>query len=172
MAAQRKPKPAVAPDSSDQPSLRILKKAQCPTISGKSDLTYNLGCAPNGSIHLRVTENSGGGFFNTDWIALADILRLLKPNAPITAVQLAPLYRQRSANSPGFLAAVLRAEGLIRPKEGKQRVHELCPDWDDRVALLLGDAGKPKPTPAKSTGAKSKAGPTRIGKRKPAAKRA
>ena len=44
---------------------------------------------------------------------------------------------------PGYLLAVLRAEKLIQPLPGKTRVHELCPDWDARVASIVqGGSGK------------------------------
>ena len=75
--AVKKPSPAI-PEPSRQPDaappeathestqFRILKKGSCPTVSGKSYLNYELGADPNGSLFIRVTENSGGGFFNRD----------------------------------------------------------------------------------------------------------
>ncbi len=168
MAAQRKPVTPVdhassAPTQVSPPQLRILKKGTCPTVSGKSELTYHVGCHPNGSIHIRVSENSGGGFFNQTWIALADILRLLKPGAPVTAVQLAPLYKHASANSPGFLAAVLKAEGLLQAVEGKQRVHQLgdTAAFQARVSKLVGSTvSLPDDLATTKAKAPSKAGPT------------
>ncbi len=130
--AAKKPSPAI-PEPSDQPfatspdatQFRILKKAQCPTISGKSDLTYNIACDPQKAIYLRVASNSGGGFFSQEWVALKDIQKALSAGSPISAIRLMPLFRGQSVNTPGFLLAVLAAENLIRPLPGKQRVHEL-----------------------------------------------
>ena len=74
MAAQRKPSTATPVDhASTAPTFRILKKAQCPTISGKSDLTYNIACDRQKDIYVRVASNSGGGFFSQEWVALKDI---------------------------------------------------------------------------------------------------
>ena len=141
--AAKKPSPAI-PEPSNQPSseatrFRILKKGSCPTVSGKSDLSYELGTAPNGAIYIRITENSGGGFFNQDWIAFKDIQQALRTGAIITAILLMPLYRQRSANSPGFLLAVLIAEGIVRRMKGKVRLHELVPgsDFQARMDKLI-----------------------------------
>ena len=65
-------------ESKDNPDMRVLKTTTCKTLSGKSTLTYQLGCTPDSAIHLRITKNSGGGFFSDEWIAVDDILRLLK----------------------------------------------------------------------------------------------
>jgi len=185
-------KPAVVREPSDQPAYRILKKGSCPTITGKSDLSYEIGHDPNGPLLIRVTANSGGGFFNRDWVPFPEIRRALGSGGPITAVKLAPLFRGRSANSPGFLLAVLTAEKLIRPVKGKQRVHELVPDADfeARMEKLIASgvslpddlttkapASAPKPPAAKaaskakpsSTPKPAKSAPT---KKKPARKKA
>ncbi len=65
--AAKKPSPVI-PEPSDQPTgvpqFRIIKKSQCPTISGKSDLTYNVACDSQKALYLRVASNSGGGFFS------------------------------------------------------------------------------------------------------------
>ncbi|MBK6584923.1 MAG: hypothetical protein IPG20_18955 [Gammaproteobacteria bacterium] len=114
---------------------RILKQAQCPTISGKSDLTYNIACDPQKSLYLRVASNSGGGFFSQEWVALKDIQKALSAGSPISAIRLMPLFRGQSVNTPGFLLAVLAAEKLIRPMPGKQRVHELVQNADFQARM-------------------------------------
>ena len=42
-----------------QPSLRVLKVAACPTLSGRSNLVYQLGCGPDSDVKLRVVDNTG-----------------------------------------------------------------------------------------------------------------
>ncbi len=155
MAAQRKPSTATPVDhASTAPTFRILKKAQCPTISGKSDLTYNIACDSQKAIYLRVASNSGGGFFSQEWVALKDIRQALSSGSPISAIRLMPLFRGQSVNTPGFLLAVLAAENLIRPLPGKQRVHELVQNSDFQARMdkliasnanLPDDAAKTKP---------------------------
>jgi hypothetical protein len=150
MAAQRKPTPAVASKKSNpspEPSdLRILKKASCPTVSGKSNLKYEIGYDPEDVVYIRVTEAFGGGFWSKEWVLLSAIRSALSKSASFTSILLFPLFKGKSVNTPGYLLAVLRAEKLIQALPGKTRIHELCPDWDDRVASLLsGDLGKVKP---------------------------
>jgi len=186
--AAKKPSPAI-PEPSDQstdvPQYRILKKAQCPTISGKSDLTYNVACDSQKALYLRVASNSGGGFFSQEWVALKDIQKALSAGSPISAIRLMPLFRGQSVNTPGFLLAVLAAEKLIRPLPGKQRVHELVEGSDfqarmDKLvasnASLPDDAAKTKPKlPAKPKAVKvdlSKRKPGRPSAKKPAARKA
>ncbi len=186
--AAKKPSLAI-PEPSDQPDgapqFRILKKAQCPTISGKSDLTYNIACDPRKSLYVRVASNSGGGFFSQEWVALKDIQQALRGDSPISAIRLMPLFRGQSVNTPGFLLAVLAAEGLIRPLPGKQRVHELVQnsDFQTRMDKLIAsnanlpdDAAGTKPKlPPKPKAAKadlSKRKPGRPSAKKPAGKTA
>lgn len=186
MAAQRKPSTATPVDhASTAPTFRILKKAQCPTISGKSDLTYNIACDSQKAIYLRVASNSGGGFFSQEWVALKDIRQALSSGSPISAIRLMPLFRGQSVNTPGFLLAVLAAENLIRPLPGKQRVHELVQgsDFQARTDKLIAsnanlpdDAAKTKPKlPTKPKAVKvdlSKRKPGRPSSKKPTTKTA
>ena len=109
-------------------SMRVLSSGTCETLSGSSKLTYHIGSMPDGEIYLRVHSNTGGGFFSREWIALQDILTALKKRPdgkPITSILLNPLFRGRSANTPGFLMAVLLHEKVVRSMQGKLRRHEL-----------------------------------------------
>lgn len=117
------------------PEIRILKAASCPSLSGKSTLSYQVGYGVNGVnanttepvIQLRVYANTGGGFFNKDWITLSTIQQLFdkSPSSkPITSNALFPLFKGRSINTPAFLLAVLKQEGFLRPLKDKQRSYE------------------------------------------------
>lgn len=63
---------------SEAPQFRIIRKSTCPCLSEKSTLTYAIGCNPDRSILLRVTANSGGGFFSDEWVSLDAIQNALK----------------------------------------------------------------------------------------------
>ena len=41
-------------------SMQVLATGTCDTLSGSSRLTYDIGKAPEGGIHLRISKNSGG----------------------------------------------------------------------------------------------------------------
>ncbi len=51
--------------------IHILKEATCPSLSGKSILTYHIGRTPESEILFRIDANSGTGKFNRQWIPLS-----------------------------------------------------------------------------------------------------
>ena len=80
---------------------RILKIASCPTLSGKSQLTYHVGCSSDGVIQLRIYGSTGGGAFSREWVAWKDIEQCLrKQSEAITSIALHPLLRGKSVNTP------------------------------------------------------------------------
>ena len=93
--------------------------------SGKTSLIYHFGCNQENQVFIRIVENSGGGFFSEEWVALdATLATLDKAPHPITAVPLIRLFKGKSVNTPGFLLAVLKHEGLVKLLEGKVRGYE------------------------------------------------
>ena len=107
--------------------VRILKIASCLSLSGKSTLTYHVGCNDESDILARVFTNSNGGFFSNEWVSLSMInqaFEKVSDNIPITAHLLSPLFQGKSANTPAFLFAVLKGEGLVRPLKDKKGCYE------------------------------------------------
>jgi hypothetical protein len=49
--------------------MRVLKTATCKTLSSKSTLTYQIGCLPDSSIHLRISDNSAAGCYSREWVS-------------------------------------------------------------------------------------------------------
>jgi len=145
------------------PSLRVLKVGRCPTVSGKSTLTYHVGCTAESAIQIRLYANSGNGFLNQDWIPWAAIQERLKPQSgesTFTSQVLHALFRGKSLNSPGFLMAVLKAEGVVKPSTVKGRCYEATKNarflaeierlMASAVDLAVDAAGKPAAKPATS----------------------
>lgn len=99
----------------------IIKTASCPSLSERSTLTYEIGCKGDKAIHLRLTENTGSGMFSKVWVSLAQIALLLSADdKPVSSSTIRSLYTG-SANSVGFLLAVLKNEGLIKNIEENSR---------------------------------------------------
>ncbi len=138
--------PATIPAGSPEPALakppvRILKIASCPSLSGKSQLTYHVGYAVGSEgaaegvctedIQLRVFMNTGMGFFSQEWVPLSVIQRELAKigeGKTITSFQLHPLFAGKSVNTPAFLFAVLQSEGLVqRAKDSTRRYDRIDP---------------------------------------------
>ena len=110
-------------------SMTVVKTGTCETLTRKSKLTYQIGTLPDGEVYFRIHKNSGNGFFSSEWIALADIQKVLGKvpvGKPVTAIMLNDLFTGKSVNTPGFLLAVLVHEKLLIPMQGKKRSHEPC----------------------------------------------
>ena len=127
----KKAEPAIS-----APEIRVLKIGTCPSLSGKSTLTYHIGCTPESDIQVRVFGNTGGGLFSQEWIALSGIgqtFSKVPDGIPITAHLLSPLYLGKSANSHAFLFAALKSEGLVRLMKDKKGCYE-CTDASEFMA--------------------------------------
>jgi len=130
---------------------RIIKINQCPTLSNNSTLTYHIGCDEgddridrNQTIYFRINANTGGGFFNDEWIALTDIQQAFdkwQVDSPLTSFALNDLFKGRSANSPAFLMAILKEEMIVVTLKGKHRSHEYqgSDEFLDGVSKLIID---------------------------------
>ena len=107
------------------PIMRIIKVASCLTCTGKATLTYHIGIETKNEITFRVYNNTGGGLFSAEWVSL-NAIKIAFDNAtqPITSFTLSKLFKGKSTNTPGFLMAALKNEGLVRNLEGKIRGYE------------------------------------------------
>ena len=132
MATKKSPSTKNNPQNPNNPKtlIQILKEATCPTSTGKSTLGYQIQIDEAGDIFIAVTSNSGGGFFTVgEQIAYRDLRAALDSwpdDQALTSMALRKLYKGKSANNPGFLCAVLVAEGLLAPVSGKTRVQQVC----------------------------------------------
>ena len=149
--------------------VQVLKEANCPTSSGKSILVAQVGTDDSGAIYLKVASNDGGGFFSNEWIAFTDIQAALQTwpeDQGITSMTFRKIFRGKSANTPGFLIAVLCAEGLLEPMPDKKRVHQACDPatFLASVEELKEEAGN---TSGKKPAAKAKAKAAPKAKAKP-----
>ena len=94
-------------------TVRILKIATCLTLSGKTKLTYHIGLRDEADVQFRIYASSGGGFYSNEWVASKAIEQALGKETLVTARSLHPIFKGKSANTAGFLLAVLKEEGLI-----------------------------------------------------------
>jgi hypothetical protein len=133
--------PAETPPEPALPALRILKIATCGSLSGRSTLTYHIGCSEaSGDIQLRLYANTAKGYFCKDWVSMALIDLLLNEAKSFSSGDVQRLFFQgKSVNSGGFVLAALRHEGLIRTSEGSLRSYErLDPSaWQEEIAALI-----------------------------------
>ena len=162
--------------------VKVVHSSTCPSLSGKSQITYQIGRHPEGAVYLRVVNNSGGGFFSPEWVALDDIRKCIDEapkDRPLSSWTLHPIFRGKSVNTPAFLSAGLVHEKWLRILRGKKRGLEVyepktffakvekltgagTPASGRRVTQKkpAGTAAKKAPMP-KPTAAKKKAMPAR-----------
>ena len=150
--------------------VRILKIATCSSVSGKSTLIYQIGCTSDSQIQFRIFSNSAAGAFNQDWVSLSAIRQAIA-KAPsekeITSFTCFPLYQGKSVNTPSFLLAALKNEGLVQPSTTKRRCHE----WVDETRFVAemqawaasGKEAKVEDKPTKGRGKSMKGPPRCIG---------
>ena len=132
--------------TTEELAVRVLKSGTCPTLSGKSTLTYRVGVNEAGEIMLQLVGNSNPGYFNNEWVrysAVQELLAKQDQGKAITSYALTPLFRGKSTNSPSFLFAVLKQEGLVKLSESKKRCYDRCSDaaFLERVQKLIDGKG-------------------------------
>ena len=103
-------------------AIRIVKTGECLSLSGSCTLNYEIGCKDYKEVFLRLTGYTGSGIFNKVWIPVHSILSIAEN--PFTSGSLRELFKGKSANSGGFILAVLLAEGLLKVSEGNARHYE------------------------------------------------
>jgi len=106
----------------------ILYIGECPSVSGRSTLTYAVGKhEAEGTLHLRIADNTGKGMWCKDWAPAQAIEAIVAGAQELTAKSFQGLHPGKSINTGGFVLAALRDLGLIRPCEPNTRVHEHVP---------------------------------------------
>lgn len=114
-------------NTNSDPAIRILKSATCPSLSGKSKLAYQIGCTDESEIQIRLVGNSNAGAFNQHWVDLQAIQAAFDKvprGEPVTADASIPLFRDMSLNTPFFVWAVLKHEGIVHASKTKKRCYD------------------------------------------------
>lgn len=120
------------------PKVRILKVSTCPSLSGRSELTYHVGCIGE-AVQLRVYQNSGKGYFNQEWISYSQIMDALTSQEQVTAASLRSIFVGKSVNTAGFFLAVLKDLGLIEISKENRRSysHKESAAFETETARLI-----------------------------------
>lgn len=152
-------------------AIRVIKSDTCPSLSGRSTLTYHVGASPESVISIRVFANSGGGFFNRDWVEFKTLQQVLEKRTganPVTSSAFGELFPGKSVNTTGFLLAVLKHIALVKPLPDKPRCYEFVDPgpWLAEMEALMASSvaetpdtsmpSKPSP-PVRKGGTKVKA---------------
>jgi hypothetical protein len=131
------------------PVIKTIKTGTCPSLSGRTQLTFEFGVDDRASWHVRIPKSSGTGFFSKDWVPLEHIQQVLATNGdkPIICHTLGPLFAGKSVNTAGFLLAVLKHVELVQVSAQDPRTYVLHDGKAFFAALqsaLTGTANKKK----------------------------
>ena len=132
--------------------IETIYQGECPSLSGRSILSYTIGRhSEDGTLHLRISDNSGKGMWCKDWCSASAIQDVVLGEGELTAKSFQALHEGRSVNTGGFLAAVLKDLGLIRANEENTRLHEHVPTmtFEKVVMLRMGVSSEPAPKPGR-----------------------
>ncbi len=126
------------PDTPPIHPKQIIKTSSCKALSGNGEIGYELSLDNKKSLHIRITSNTGGGYFSDESISMTEIESALlsQPDTSrLTSVALQPLFKGKSVNTPAFLMAALRNEGFIKTIGELKRFHQ-CIDAKSFKALI------------------------------------
>jgi hypothetical protein len=108
--------------------VEVIYRGECESLSNRSILLYAIGKhIHDGTLHLAITGNSGGGMWCKDWASASDIQSIVIGATELTAKSLHVLHPGKSVNTGGFVTAVLKNLGFIRANAENTRLHEHCP---------------------------------------------
>lgn len=97
-------------------------------------------------LYFTLVANEGSGWFSPEIVPFtrveAAIAALTDPNAPMMSRQLRSAFNSRSTNNAGFLAAVLRAEGLLVAVPSAANQHLLSGDWAHWQQAMVATVGE------------------------------
>ena len=122
--------------------VQVIREGQCPSVSGRSTLTYHLGHIGAHEHYIRIYDNSGRGMFARDWVDSKQIEGVVAGEGPVTSSAFQELYAGRSINTGGFLMAVLVDLGLLIPMPEGARGYARNPEVE--LASLFTPSTEPK----------------------------
>lgn len=117
------------------------------------EITYRVLCdEQREQLFITIISNDGGGYFSKEIIPFDGVERCLAPYAdgrPLPARVLRDAFVGKSVNNAGFLAAILRAEGLLSGVPDAIHQHQLSGNWIDWKETMLCANGEPYVPPTK-----------------------
>ena len=128
--------------------MQTLKQDTCPGLSGTNEITYEIGQEPDQSIWLRLVKSNRGGFVSKQWVSIDAVVNTLSQSpTPFTSYALHTHFSGKSINSPSFLMAALKHEGLVSQDENKKQAF-VCDNIDVALANFQTRLSKDMGTPS------------------------
>ncbi len=135
--------------------LLLIEEKRCTKVSDRvtGQLTYRLLKDEDGSeAFVAIVANESVGYFSREAVPLTRIHQCLhaavKVGKTIPSLRLRQAFEGRSVNNGGFLAAILRHEGMLAPSPDNAFQHILAGDVKEWRATLLTRPGYALPDKA------------------------
>lgn len=96
------------------------------------------------NLFITIVGNEGGGWFSNEIVAVSkieEVLSKLNTKIPLPTKAFASAFESKSVNNAGFLAAVLRTEGLLNAPEEGSRLHLVTQEWELWQSVMLSEPG-------------------------------
>lgn len=122
------------------PTIKSFYIHDCPSLSGKSTLTYVVGKdAAADTLHLAIVGNTGNGLWFKGWSLASEIEALVANKQGLTAKSFCNLHPGRSVNTGGFILAALADLGLVQanPFNRNQYEHISKATFEQVVAVRM-----------------------------------
>lgn len=137
------------------PSYLKLKEAEAPKLgrNGGSISYLILADSNRQALFLTMIRNSASGYFSREITPMSAVEACLPEDRsqPMPAKVFRKACISRTANQPGFIACICRAEGLLLPVEGQPHLHQISEAWEAWKASLLAQDGTPYVPPVKES---------------------
>lgn len=158
--------------------LLLIEEKRCAKVSdrGTGQLTYRLLKDEEGTeAFVAIVANESVGYFSREPVPLTRIHQCLhaavKVGKTIPSLRLRQAFDGRSVNNGGFLAAILRHEGMLAPSPDNAFQHVLAGDVKEWRSALLTRPGyalpnKETPKAEASTEANPQEAPSKSGGKK------
>jgi hypothetical protein len=108
--------------------IEVIYTGECLSLSGRSTLLYAIGRhTEDGTLHLSITGNSGGGMWAKEAVSGRAIQDVVLGAVELTAKSFHVLHPGKSINTGGFVLAALKDLGFICANVENTRLHEHVP---------------------------------------------
>lgn len=142
------PADTTTPNAAVPQSFWLLKDSTASKLGARAEgsIYYNV-LADNERqlLFIAITGNKGGGYFSKEHVDISMIETCLDRTAsakPFPSKTFKEAFVGRSSNNAGFLAAVLRHEGLLAAAPEAETLHVRSGDWPAWKKAMLAEAGK------------------------------
>ena len=101
-------------------------------------------------VYIRIESNDGSGYFSRELLPFSKIeacLLGMESCQTLPAKTFRPAFTGKSSNNAGFLAAILRTEGLMAADMNKGYSHRVSADWSKWKSDMLALNGEPFTVP-------------------------